>query len=82
MVLVSCMFLSQVYSELTGLFMQAARGDTCLRSKVSAYMPFTSEEGFAWWKAWNDNKGMSQEVAKRKYIQMVVKISKGGSLCI
>jgi diazepam-binding inhibitor (GABA receptor modulating acyl-CoA-binding protein) len=51
---------------LYGLFKQANEGD-CNTSRPS----FLDPKGQAKWTAWNDNKGLDQQTAMRRYIRKV-----------
>lgn len=55
--------------QLYGLYKQALLGD-CLQSKPGMF----DVKGQFKWKAWKDNKGMSQENATEKYLALVDRI--------
>jgi diazepam-binding inhibitor (GABA receptor modulating acyl-CoA-binding protein) len=55
--------------QLYGLYKQALLGD-CLQSKPGMF----DVKGQFKWKAWKDNKGMSQEDATAKYLALVDKV--------
>lgn len=52
--------------KLYGLYKQVTVGDNS--SPKPGMLDFT---GKAKWQAWEDNKGLSQEEAEKKYIQLV-----------
>jgi diazepam-binding inhibitor (GABA receptor modulator, acyl-CoA-binding protein) len=55
--------------QLYGLYKQALLGD-CLQSKPGMF----DVKGQFKWKAWKDNKGMTQEDATQKYLALVDKV--------
>jgi diazepam-binding inhibitor (GABA receptor modulator, acyl-CoA-binding protein) len=55
--------------QLYGLYKQALLGD-CLQSKPGMF----DVKGQFKWKAWKDNKGMTQEDATQKYLDLVDKV--------
>mmetsp|Transcript_2995 Transcript_2995/g.7292 ORF Transcript_2995/g.7292 Transcript_2995/m.7292 type:complete len:148 (+) Transcript_2995:158-601(+) len=60
----------EVFYELYAFHKQATEGDNSEEQPVWAETGGLDFEGRSRWEAWNQTKGMSQEVAKKKFVAL------------
>ena len=58
------------FYDLYGFFQQATEGDNTAEQPVWAETGGLDFEGRSKWEAWNKTKGVSQEVAKKKFVSL------------